>query len=232
MKPMKRRAMTILIFHSASAATRIPPATSVTVAARRAVVFMCQGFSPFRRTLQHDAGRSGGTGLRRRPAARDRARAPADALDRAGRRRDDRLRRRLASLGAGGRAARRRRGGRARGGLEVGPDARRPHVRQAVRGARAPAQARGGRAARQGVDGRGRAVLPRPRPRLRDARRGRARDQRGAAAAGALRPRPAAQRLALYEHTFAGYNGRREWLPTLSLSTAPASTTSRTSPSG
>src|SRR5579862_4948251 len=46
MNPRKSRAMTALIFQRASAATTIDRATSVAVAARRAVPLMARGLSP------------------------------------------------------------------------------------------------------------------------------------------------------------------------------------------
>src|SRR3954468_20558811 len=101
MKPMNARAMTILIFQSASAAMTMPPATSVVIAARRAVLPMSRDLAFSVEACNLDARRTGRDGLPRRTPPRDRP--PAAALARGGARRGrgGRPRARLGRLAAG-----------------------------------------------------------------------------------------------------------------------------------
>src|SRR5581483_348808 len=93
---------------------------------------------------------------------------------------------------------------------------------------------RAGRAAREGPDGRDRPVPPRAPPRLRHRGRGRPRDQLRRRPRGDARaPRPGLRRRLIghFPNTRSLQYTGPLWLPTSSSSTAPASTTSRTSPS-
>src|SRR5579864_291867 len=225
MKPRKSRAITTLIFQSASARTTIEPATSVTIAARLAVELMSRVPALSVEACNPDACAPDGTNLRRHAAPRHRAREAALAGARARGARRDGLCPRVAAFAGRGGPPRRRRLRRIGGGLAVGPHPRRPDDGEALHRPRRRPAPGGGRASRARRRRRGRPVAPRPPLRLRDDRRGGARDPGRRAAARADRARAISLAVALHEHLFARYNGRSRWLPTSSLSTAPASTT-------
>src|SRR5919201_686596 len=107
------------------AITTIARATSVAIAVRRAVSPMTRDLSPCAEGRKPDVASGKRAGLRRRAAARRRARAPVAEGRRGGRGWGHRTPRGLADLGGGRRVARNGRGGRGRRRLALGADARR-----------------------------------------------------------------------------------------------------------
>src|SRR3954466_7118990 len=166
--PRKSRAMTILIFHRASAPTMIARATRVVTAVFRAVAPMARGLWPSGESCKPNVERAGGANRRPCEAAWDRSCATVGARRGCGGRRGCVSRGGVAVLSGGGGALGRRGRCGYGGRLAVGSDAGGADDREAVRGARRRAAASGGGAARASRRGRDGAGAARAIARIRD----------------------------------------------------------------